>query len=240
MIENCEFLGLPVPDSEEYLALWNVFFNDSYLSDVGSADVLLDIIGGIVPNLERVEKHDVRFWNRVECPVGYSPLETEEFTFGISAGYDFTVSSFTMLSMIRSEAKTLEEYMDMAPNRLGGLPVLSSQEFHRVTKVREGDALIDAYNDNRSIEDSRGLAAYDARDYNFVAHYMDKIVEEQVNRFFKYSAQDDELREIQAYVDGFRHGYTNAVQMYVQSYEEQLLRSLEVDLSDELNDDGNV
>ena len=232
MTKNPEFMGLPIPTTDEYAVLQNRLFDDSI--DGMFVDELSMAVNSLVPNIRRVEMHDMTVWKDTECDVDYSDQEAEHFTYGISAGYDFVVACFTQLAWLRSDARDLDEYLNMAPNLVGGLPVLSEVEFNRVKAVRAGKALIDNNNKKRDIEDSRGLAAHDAIQYLMKSPQMGYILYNQKQLIFhnsdpnsEHPVDSSEFKETQAYVDGYYHGFQNAIEMYIQSFEEQNLQSIE-------------
>lgn len=224
-----EYMGLPVPDTQEYLALRFELFENIPEENL-SINGLADAVKRMSPNINLVEAHDVRVWQQNESSPDFSENEVEQCIFGVQDGYDFAITCFTLLGKFRSEAKSMPEYLAQAPNLLGGLPVLSKEEYRRVIRVRTGRAPIDTYNPDRYVQDSTDLAANDIGDYMFEAGNMGKILEEQIENIYNNSGpdeNDESFDETQAYVEGFMHGFENALQMYIQSYEEQVLQPLE-------------
>lgn len=139
---------------------------------------------------------------------------------------------------LRSGAKSIEDYLEIAPALVGHIPVQTRQQSDRVKKVRMSDESIivaspcddmldeDDGTNNRDSIFSGDLARIDSGDYLYYAREISELLEYLIHERItelQYQTENDAkpLRE------GIHHGFNNAIEMYIQSKEEAIIQSLE-------------
>ncbi|MEI7683168.1 MAG: hypothetical protein WCJ24_02620 [Candidatus Saccharibacteria bacterium] len=217
--EEARYLGLPVPSYQERYELEFVT-SDLVPASIGTSRIS-ELVQQYSPNVTQVITHDCDFFLEYECSPMLSEEEVITYVFGIQEGYDFTIGSLTYLNFIRSGYNTFDEYFCTIANRFGEIPVLTRTELERVKELRTGQARIDERAYAGCINASDEIAHISTGDYLFDAHQMEAVIDGLL--FSRAHGYGENSKLCEKYIGGFWHGIENALEMYIQSYEETVL-----------------
>lgn len=178
--------------------------------------------------VQDVIDHDVQTFRSREADPDFTHEQLREFEQGIRFGYELAIGSIALLKMHRSGFIEIDQYMDWARKQPGELPVNTRAEMRRIRNVRLGDAIIDIAHDEH-VTDSTDIAYFDMLNYTREAKDLDDLwtsqLYEQVRKLCElYSDYDEDMVDESPYAEGFWHGVANALEMYLQSYEEQIFK----------------
>lgn len=219
---NGEYLGLPVPDDNEY----EMFQKYLTVSDEETIDTemlplecLFELVATRRPFIRNVIENDISEYMDLETDEDIS-LENIQICDGIKSGYEFMVGCVTFMRFLRSGHLSLEDYINSVPKKSTDLPLQKSSQLMRTKKVLSGVAIHDVIHTDL-IDDSSELAYLDTGDYFFDAAHMDTIVENEVDKLMAENPDCNE--EDSKYIEGFYIGIEHTVEMYIQSREQHYI-----------------
>ena len=221
------FNGLPVPSYEELFIIQSerAIDDDTDLNPylISEAIMLKN------PRIGEVIQYDIRHWVNFELPEHLENDEIDEFCNGIASGYSFFIGVHGLLAFIRSGHKEVDQYIksDHEDNYIVNM---NERDLERIKFVRSGQAIIDKVSDPEFLDDSSDLAYIDAGNYTFEAIRFEALMDEEINNInqmltynFKNSLDDRTV----AHIEGFKHGIANAIEMFMQVKQENVIRKLE-------------
>ncbi|GAC1390465.1 MAG: hypothetical protein NVSMB46_00170 [Candidatus Saccharimonadales bacterium] len=155
--------------------------------------------------------------------------EQTEFYVGIWDGYGFLIGNVEFLYFLRSPDSNIQQYMENGITELGTVPMLTKNEQARIQLVRNGKALLGLQ--EKLVKSSAELAAIDAKDYLFEAVRFDHVFEEELRQTLTLLSQGSSDKEkmsseVEAYDQGFTHGFEQAIEMYIQMETERTGRKI--------------
>ena len=230
--------ALPIPQYDEVQPL-NTFVQSGLPDNIERHEQLAEKVKCLNPLISEVIRHDIAFFEKYEIPESYTYEQSYEYIEGISIGYDFAIGVITYLFYLRSKANNIDDYLLTAQSSIGHIPVQTTQQLERVKKVRMDDEsiivaspcqdMVNASNNelqNHSLL-SGDLARKDSGDYLYYAREIDDLLEYLIKDWI-YNLNYEEGDDVQPFTNGVYHGFNNAVEMYLQSKEEDFVQNHEI------------
>jgi hypothetical protein len=210
------YLGcLPVPDHDELGQLYCAL-----MFETGDPDIyqLGQHIQESNPYIQAVMDEDLmRFldsYGADEMPGN----EVQAYADGLEVGYNFALGALTYLFFLRSPANSMADYLADTPNHYLGVPVATESQRDRCIEVLNGTAEVDKR--DSLIDDSSDLSELDTQEFLFESPGLEQIYERACQEF---AAPEETNLPRQASRLGFEHGFENAIEMYIQSHEQNFL-----------------
>lgn len=232
-VQNREYLGLPVPDSDEIVLLQaftehqdSLSVEDVYKSVTVNRSRIIDI-------LEEDIEVCTKFAQISDSEIsGTSPEEINCYTIGIWAGYRFIIASVTYIHFLRSNHSSLEEFLSAEAKKRDSkaLPLGSDAQYGRLVDTISGFGSDTSELESFSDGGEQTLADYDANAYLFKVPTMSAFVDILKTRVKVAVINNTSSIDI-SFIEGFEHGLHGGLSMYIQSYEENVLGVLDKGLS---------
>lgn len=214
-IPRPDYLGLPVLTKLEGVCL-------RFRMDGGLCqdDVPISYIGDMVlrsnPLIEEVVAHDIRqflAYDEHDIP----EKDCEMFTEGIREGYNFLIGCMTWIRMTRENESDIIAFVQGSLNRQH-FPIISKETLARIKQVRTGNAPLEKGVNESVVKSSKDLSFIDAGDYCFMSEPFDDVLICYTDELTEHADKNDD-----PYVSGIFQGVANALEMYMQIYEEAVL-----------------
>ena len=226
--EKTTYFGLPVPSHEEFLDLEQNRQTNSEYSSFDQGQLTKAVLDNS-PLIQDVISFDINYWITNEADHNLSLDEINEFCSGVQKGYIFFIDFYTGISFMRSDAMSIESFLeDERANSL--LPLVNGTSFKRIVDVRSGKAITDEYYTDKFLDDSSNLAFLTSGDYTSEALRFETLYDNEVNYLTKilenkYEYIDSD--EAMSLIQGFNHGVAQAIEMYVQISEEIIIKNIQ-------------
>jgi hypothetical protein len=223
------YLGMPVPTLFEEDVLKLKLEQGFEADDQLTIPFIFEAVLHRNPRIQEIINHDIRQLIQYEI-AELSDAEQSEYISGVLDGYSFMLGTITYIHYLRSGSHDFTEYLDGIPEKDNELPLLDPGQIRRIKQVRTGQAIVDC--SREVIDDSKDLAFFDTGDYMFEALRMEEIygaeeqamIEQLQNMKGRKPLDENSLL---AHINGFHHGTEQAIEMYIQAREEDLIRNLE-------------
>lgn len=216
-----EFYHLPIMDADEMIELAELLTEDlfdgkSYIREV-TKNVM--IANG---NISRAILHDINRTCKDELRYDLSDDEIKAYKAGMIEGYYLLVGCVTYMQFRRSNHTDLNTFILESPEMI--MPVKDDAELKRVQTVRNDEAFLDtALNIQLQNFQSSELSIRHAERYLSKSRNFEALVE--LHQSIHTMHENDMVNE--ALSEGLFHGFCNAVEMYIQSYEEKSISVME-------------
>lgn len=216
-----EYLGLPVLSEGEY-EMVGEYLKPGRKEGVLCIEDLFQTVLDRRPNIRKLINYIT--------DIDQSDLEnglTEEELYvcgGIESGFEFIVGCFTYTFFLRSGRISIEDYLECLPKATHVLPLRKESQLRRTIRYMSGTAIIE-FTHRDWVDDSCELVALDVGDYFYEDPFMEALVDGEKE------VLEDTIYDNGKYIEGFEVGVNNAIVMYIQSREQQILNRDRRDLA---------
>lgn len=216
ILQGEEHLGLPVLNVDEYEMVHDYLESD-HVEGILTVENLFEVVEFKRPNIRRLIEFSKSEYmgDEEEGPT----VEGIEICDGIESGYEFIVGCLTYTYFLRSGSLTLEDFIGNLPKATHVLPLRKNSQLYRTMRFLSGAAIFDLAH-HELIDDSSELATLDTGDYLFNVPHMDALIDAEKDLLVKTMSDEGE------HIQGFEIGVESAVEMYIQSREQQILNRL--------------
>lgn len=213
------YLGLPVITENECALVIDLLENGDP-EQQETLDYIADGVLDVRPLIGDLINADIVFSRDEEADKNVSKAQVGEYIMGIREGYEFVIGVFTYVWMLRRGSASVSDYTSQQTKNDQELPLRKMSQYRQARRCRQGEGLT-----NCEIEDdtnSSDLSEQDTVRYIYLCRFFDELVDKHDEQLWQMSSGEDS-DEFAAFIQGVERGRQDAIEMYIQSYQQAYL-----------------